>query len=370
MRKEYRKVCHRAFRMNREEPPAKSQPLALLLVGILSMLFAEVFSGSSVLWFLSAWSWFLTLPLYWSHTLLFLNLGFRLRRTSISDLYLFGVLFGLYESWVTKVVWAGYFGQTPAWGTFFGFAVAEVPVIVFFWHPVMSFIVPILVFEIVAVSIREQQDALQTAFPSHMILLQRNKRSSVLFGLVFVGGAAFLSANSGLNVLAAALTVIVSLLMLALIVTLIRRRYGGHMSVYSLRLGSRGFSITTLYVLLLYLVTFPLLRPEGIPGPTTLLLTLCLYAFVALLIVMDPAREEKPAQQTTPSRIITLRGIEYAFGALLLMIVVMCTVPAIDSVAGVLLYLMIVVSAPILFIWTGAKAVFRRVHRQTVSATI
>jgi hypothetical protein len=187
---------------------------------------------------------------------------------------------------------------------------------------------------------------------------------------VFVGGAAFLSANSGLNVLAASLTVIVSLLMLAIVVSLIRRRYGGHMSVYSLRLGRRGFFITTLYVLLLYLVTFPLLRPEGIPGPTTLLLTLCFYALIVMLIAINPAKEENPAEQTTPFRIITLRGIEYAFGALLLMIVVMCTVPAIDSVAGVLLYLMIVVSAPILFIWTGAKAVFRRVHRQTVSATI
>jgi hypothetical protein len=369
-RKRYQKACHSAASMNSGETPVKSQPLALLLVGILSMVFAEVFSGSSVLWFFSAWSWFLTLPLYWSHTLFFLNLGFRLRRTSISDLYLFGVLFGLYESWVTKVVWAGYLGQTPAWGTFFGFAVAEIPVIVFFWHPVMSFIVPILLFEIIAVSIHGQQDALRAALPSHMILLQRNKRSSVLFGLVFVGGAAFLSANSGLNVLAAALTVIVSLLMLVLIVTLIRRRYGGHMSVYSLRLGKRGFFITTLYILLLYLVTFPLVRPEGIPGPTTLLLTFCFYAFIALLIVIDPAREEKPGQQTTPLRIVTLRGIEYAFGALLLMIVIMCTVPVIDSVVGVLLYLMIIFFVPILFIWTGARAILRRVHRQTVSAAI
>ncbi len=179
-----------------------SRPLALVLVGILSMVFAEAFSGSSVLWFLSVWSWLVTLPLYWSHTLFFLNIAFRLRRTSISDLYLLGVLFGLYESWITKVVWAGYFGQAPAWGTVLGFAVAEVPVIVFFWHPVMSFIVPVLVFQIIAVSIGEGRDVTRIVLPSHIGFLKRSKHTSILFGIVFVGGAAFLSANSLLNVLA------------------------------------------------------------------------------------------------------------------------------------------------------------------------
>lgn len=33
-------------------------------------------------------------------------------------------------------------------GTFLGFGIAEFPAVVFFWHPVMSFIVPILVLEV------------------------------------------------------------------------------------------------------------------------------------------------------------------------------------------------------------------------------
>lgn len=334
------------------------------------MVFAEAFSGSSVLWFLSSWAWLVTLPLYWSHTLFFLNVGFRLKRTSISDLYLLGVLFGLYESWVTKVVWAGYFGKEPGWGTVLGFAVAETPVIVFFWHPVMSFIVPVLIFEIIAVSVSGERDAVQKVLPSHIQFLQRNKRSSMLFGLVFVGGAAFLSANSGLNVMAAALTVIVSLLMIFLLVKSIRRRYKGSMSIYSLRLGRRGFSLATLYILLLYLVTFPLLLPERIPGPKTLLLTLCFYAFVVMLILIDPARDETGVATTSPIRLITLKGIEYSFVALTLLIVVMCAVSIVDSIVGVVLYLVILVVGPALFIWTGAKSVVRRMHRRMTSIPV
>jgi hypothetical protein len=343
---------------------AGSRPLALVLIGILSMVFAEAFSGSSVLWFLSVWSWLVTLPLYWSHTLFFLNVAFRLRRTSISDLYLLGVLFGLYESWVTKVVWAGYFGKTPAWGTILGFAVAEVAVIVFFWHPVMSFIVPVLVFQIIAASLSKARDVTQVVFPSHIGYLRRSRRAWILFGIVFVGGAAFLSANSFLNLLAAGLTAIVSLMIIVLLVKLVGHRYKGQMSAYSLRLGRGGFFFVTLYVLLLYLVTFPLLRPDAIPDAATVLLTLCFYASVVTLILVNPAREEPVAGSTFPSRLITLRGIEYCFGALLLLIAIMCSVPITDSIVGVVLYLMITVLGPTLFVWTGAKAAIRRIHKQ------
>jgi hypothetical protein len=50
----------------------------VLLAGMLSMLFAGIFSGSSVLWFLQAGAYLLTFPLYLSHLLLFLNLAFPL----------------------------------------------------------------------------------------------------------------------------------------------------------------------------------------------------------------------------------------------------------------------------------------------------
>ena len=99
--------------------------MAVILFGFLSMIFAEAFSGASPLWFLTAWGWFVTLPLYWAHAILLINLALRYERTSLTQLYLWGIIFGLYESWITKVIWAGYMGDVPAFGTFLGFAVPD-----------------------------------------------------------------------------------------------------------------------------------------------------------------------------------------------------------------------------------------------------
>ena len=127
--------------------------LPLLLLGILSMVFAEVFSGSSPLWFLDPFTIILAFFLYWGHILFFLNLALKCNRTSMTHLYLWGILFGLYESWITKVVWAGYIEEPgPGWGSFLGFAVAEFMIIGLFWHAIFSFIVPILAYEILVIS--------------------------------------------------------------------------------------------------------------------------------------------------------------------------------------------------------------------------
>jgi hypothetical protein len=128
--------------------PLPAKLVFILLAGSLSMFFAEVLSGSSVLWFVSGWAWLVTFWLYLAHFLLFINLALIFKRTSLTALYLWGVLFGLYEAWITKVTWAGYMGSEPGWGKILGFAFPELPLIVFFWHPVFAFILPVLCFEI------------------------------------------------------------------------------------------------------------------------------------------------------------------------------------------------------------------------------
>ena len=99
---------------------------SILLLGTLSMFFGEVFAGSSQTWFVHGWSLLVTFPLYLSHTLFFLILSFRFGKTSLRQLYFFGVLFGLYEAFITKVLWAGYMGETgPNMGTILGVGVSD-----------------------------------------------------------------------------------------------------------------------------------------------------------------------------------------------------------------------------------------------------
>ncbi|MHA1467740.1 MAG: hypothetical protein ACTSP6_06635, partial [Promethearchaeota archaeon] len=93
-----------------DEIPHEKRWTLIILIGCLSMFMAEVFAGSSQMWFIDIWSLLVTFWLYLGHLLLFLNLAMRKKRTSIPQLYLWGILFALYESWVTKVLWAGYPG--------------------------------------------------------------------------------------------------------------------------------------------------------------------------------------------------------------------------------------------------------------------
>ena len=81
---------------------------SILLLGALSMLFAEVFSGASQAWFLDPFGVLLTFGLYLAHCLFFLWIAFRTKKTSLSQLYILGMAFGLYEAVITKVLWAGY----------------------------------------------------------------------------------------------------------------------------------------------------------------------------------------------------------------------------------------------------------------------
>ena len=127
----------------------KRKALSIVLLGFLSMLFAEIFSGASQLWFINPFGVLYTLPLYMIHTVFFLSLAIKYKKTSIRQLYWFGVLFGLYEAVITKVLWQGYMNETgPALGRILGVASIEFPLLVFFWHPIFSFILPILTYQI------------------------------------------------------------------------------------------------------------------------------------------------------------------------------------------------------------------------------
>jgi len=83
-----------------------------LLVGLIVLICAEVFSGASLgigLW--NPWTLVVTYWLYFAHFFCFTTLAIHTGRTSFWALYLWGILFGLYESWITKVIWYGYGGD-------------------------------------------------------------------------------------------------------------------------------------------------------------------------------------------------------------------------------------------------------------------
>ena len=333
-----------------------------MLIGFLSMVFAEAFSGSSILWFITGWAWFVTLPLYWSHTLLFLNLAMRTKRTSVGQLYLWGILFGLYESWVTKVLWAGYFTDPPLLGTVFGFAIAEDIVLLMFWHPVMAFVLPILVFQILAKAGSTSNEGMETAFSTHTSFLQRSRRNSVFYLYAFIIGSLFMTVSSGHNFIVAEITALGSLILILIPYYLIKRRGGRSFSIQSLRLGRKGLALTGTFVVLLYAITFPILLPERIPGIETIIATLFIYAFVILLIYASPPVDESKSILSADPKLLGMEELKRWYGLLLLLILVWAIVPDITAIISVLGYLSFFVIGFLLFMSITIRELIRRIQ--------
>jgi hypothetical protein len=81
-----------------------------LLLGTLSVVLAEGVSFSFPLPFFSLYGLLVVYPLYTLHALVLCSLIFGQKRASIPLLYLAGMLVGLYEAYMTKVLWL------PTWG--------------------------------------------------------------------------------------------------------------------------------------------------------------------------------------------------------------------------------------------------------------
>lgn len=158
------------------------------------MLYAEIFSGASQLWFINPFGVLYTLPLYMIHTVFFLSLSIKYKKTSIRQLYWFGVLFGLYEAIITKVLWQGYMHETgPALGRILGVASIEFPLLVFFWHPIFSFILPILTYQILS----------GHAMNDHIKILTVNKKKNIIGILMLIAISTFILSGNQLNLLSA-----------------------------------------------------------------------------------------------------------------------------------------------------------------------
>ncbi len=337
-----------------------------LLVGCLSMVSAEVFAGSSQLWFIDPWSLIVTFWLYFGHLLLFLNLAMRTKRTSLPQLYLWGTIIALYESWITKVLWWGYPGsEGPAIALVGGIAILEFSTLVFFWHPVLAFVVPILIFETFAVSQDSPLPLDQKAFASHLNFLKtQNKNAKYFFYFLPVLGAAFLSMNAQYNLMVVGGAVLGSVLLIYLFLRLSTKKNPNSFSIRSLRLGKKGFTIVWIYIGLLYLLTFFIILPERLPKSIfPYLIIVGFYVFIAVLLrVSKPIEEEEIAKGMANLRKEELFSTKFIFkiyGLFLLLSVVFCIVGVAGFLITFALFLGLFLLGPIFFVFI-VRAAFKK----------
>jgi hypothetical protein len=125
-------------------PQIRTKLIFWLLLSVLSVAIAEVSVASAPLAFVNPGEGVFLLVFYGCHLLLFAWLTFRRGWPTLPGLWFAGVLFGLYEFYITKVLWV------PPWGdvlTVGYIDIAAFVVLAFFWHPFMAFILPLAVGE-------------------------------------------------------------------------------------------------------------------------------------------------------------------------------------------------------------------------------
>ncbi len=279
-------VQHMAIELepSRNSPYRAPVVFARLLIGLIVMICAELFSGASLkLGFWHPVTLILTYWLYFGHFFIFTTLAVRTGRTSLGALYLWGILFGLYESWITKVIWNGY-GEDGKFvmGSIGPYGFSEISM-VFLFHPVMSFILPLAVACLLCPPLR-------ALFPDLAWLTGKGKVARVVQGYLVLSFVPIIAMNSrgpanlALNV---ALVLVVMVILLRLARPALSAPDGRPIVVF----GRRGCVGLCVYLAILYGLTYPQLRPEGLPSIAVQSLTFVFYAVAVLGLCLYRGRD-------------------------------------------------------------------------------
>jgi len=308
--------------------------LSLLLLGVLSMFFAEVLSGASTLWFLNPWGLLVTMPLYLGHAAFLFNVAVRTNRTSLRHLYFFGMMFGLYEALITKVLWYGYPDSTgPMVGHILGVAWGEFTTLVLFWHPVMSFILPVLAYEVLSGDIAD----------GHERFLQKSRRNLVGVLVLIIVGAVFQSNGAKFDVFVSLGSIIGTVLIISLLNRLSRGK-----SLQSLMLGKRGMAVLILFLTILYGTTTVFILPERLPGTWLPYAAILLWYLVSIgLLTID---RPQALRTLVGQALFSIRDLEIFVIMLFCATALFSLAPSVSYVILLVFFISLIGAGAILFI--------------------
>ncbi len=284
----------------------KRRWLFWLLAAALSVFFAEVISGSSAFAFFDAWGLLVILPLYGLHLLVLASFIYKRARPSWPALFLAGALFGLYEAYITKVLFL------PPWDLrlpFAGVDLLAITTLVLWWHPFISFILPLGLAEYLGTSSRDVAAALPAGLRR---LFGRRWLQFSLAGLLGWMQASSMPAGGGLLAGLGGLAIVGGLTWLW------RRQAGAKQALADLLPSGRTQTILLSLLVFYYVWTTIFLRPEVIPGLGAQLIIWLIYAFFIWALhraLQQAAEQTRPV--VTPRPIDGVRVAEVAFVYLL-----------------------------------------------------
>lgn len=299
------------------QPRRRERMFFWLVLSCISFFFAEIVSGSSMIRsfdpgsMLSTvlWSLFITIPLYGLHTLVLAWIVYRFGKPRLYTLFLAGAIFGLYEAYITKVIWVGW-GSETIW-YLGGVAMVETAVLVLFWHPFMAFIVPLFVSESTLTGSREILSGLPGPI-SRWFSTPRRMHAAIIAFALLCGINIGAQAPSPLHAIFACVST--GLIFMALV--LIYRHLGlQRYDIRQLLPTKKEFAVLLGLLLLMYVILGLGIRPETLGNLLPQVIVWLLYAFFAVLIWLSLKRS---ARLDLPARDFPIRFTRRWFLAFLM----------------------------------------------------
>jgi len=280
---------------NRPPAPLRLKLAFWILLGMLSTAFAEVVSGSMRFPFFTPWGVIVTNPLYSLHILVLTTVIVRHRWLTWPGLLFAGALFGLYEAYVTKVLWNPPFA--PGLATVGEVAWLHVVLLVLWWHPIFAFILPLLVGEL---TLTRSRHVVRAVAPEWRARLNPRTRTWVL---LFAAVCGVLISGNAPSPSQALLSPLANGALLLALIALWRRAGGAAYRLEELLPGRRALGAMAVALGLMYVVLGTFLLPERLPGLPGHVLILCLYALFVFLLAESPHADpsaEGPATVAGP----------------------------------------------------------------------
>jgi hypothetical protein len=228
--------------------------------------------------FFTIWGVLVVWPLYLLHLVFFAALVFRFGKPLFWPLYSAGMLFGMYEAYITKVVWTSFRPEGPFY-TLGGIALFETIICALFLHPLLAFVVPLLLAELVLTRSNEVLLGLPQGIRNSIL-----KRPALWLGALVTMFGLMQFVNSP-SVLSSSLSGAGNGLVLGLAVLWWRRTDGNAWSLRDLLPGPAGLKIFGGILLAWYVFWGFAIKPKSIPSLIHGQLTVWLI-YAALILIL------------------------------------------------------------------------------------
>ncbi len=314
-------------------PGSGSRAFFWFILAAFSVFFAEVLSGSSLFPFFDIWGYLALIPLYGLHALILFTIAFRYGRRSFATLFSVGLLFGLYEAFITKVIFSPHDGVSP----FFFLEVdwLQYSVLVLWWHMFMAFIVPVLL----VVQTMTHKGDVSSWLPGPVRRLLSDKRRTYFVMIAFlVWAGSFMGGNA--DPLTGPLAAASSLVIIYALSWLWKRRTNGSFTIEQLLPRKNDiYFLLAFLVVWCYLLIGTLFGAKGLPGIAGHAAILVVYALTLLLIVLAIRAPKKERAVTKDGSRIELPELDLK--TLAIMVLVLGASISFSSATGIGFYVIV-----------------------------